>query len=459
MNSMALSRVILVVDDEPAARYAMLRAFDQEYRVVQAASAEEARLQIAKERPEVILLDHNLPGETGLVLLREIRTGSGAPEVIMITAHGSERLAVDAMKAGAFDYLVKPFDLEELRLVTARAIEHRDLRLEVGGLREMAAGDGQFGLMSGTSAPMRELFQTAGRVAQTYLSVLIAGESGTGKDLLAQELHRRGGRSKQRFVPLNCAALPEHLVESELFGHERGAFTGAAGTHAGKFETADRGTLFLDEIADMNLATQAKILRAAESGAIERLGGTKTIQVDVRLISASNKDLQQEIAQGRFREDLFFRLAAVTLFIPPLRQRAGDVPLLVARFWDQLRKKYERQGPELSREAAALLEESTWPGNVRQLKTTVEKLFVLAGSDRVSAAEVTATLGRQDVPASPSAEAPYLTGDYREARRLFETEFLTRKLREHGSNVTRTAAAIGLERQSLQEKIKALGIR
>ena len=452
-------RVLLVVDDEPAARYALLRAFEQEYRVVQAASVEEARLQLRKDRPEVILLDHNLPGENGLALLSEISSGIGGPEVIMITAHGSERLAVDAMKAGAFDYLVKPFDLEELRIVTARAIEHRDLRMELTGLREIAAGEGQFGAMTGASAPMRELFVTAGRVAQSDLPVLIAGESGTGKDLLAQEIHRRSARSKQRFVALNCAALPEHLVESELFGHEKGAFTGAAGSHTGKFESADRGTLFLDEVGDMNLATQAKILRVAESGAVERLGGTRTIQVDVRLISASNKDLQQEITRSQFREDLYFRLAAVTLFIPPLRQRSGDIPLLVERFWMQLRKKYERTGPELTREALSQMENSPWPGNVRQLKTTVEKLFVLAGSDRVSATDVGASLGRQELPSAPSAEAPYLAADYRDGKRLFETEFLSRKLREHGNNVTRTAAAIGLERQSLQEKIKALGLR
>jgi DNA-binding NtrC family response regulator len=459
MMSMASMRVVLVVDDEPAARYALLRAFEQEYRVVQAASVEEARMRLRADRPDVVLLDHNLPGETGLTLLREMSKDTAAPEAIMITAHGSERLAVEAMKAGAFDYIVKPFDLDELRLVTARAIEHRDLRLEVAGLREIVAGEGQFGAMIGAAAPMRELFHTAGRVAQTDMPVLIAGESGTGKDLLAQEIHRRSARSKQRFVALNCAALPEHLVESELFGHEKGAFTGAAGAHTGKFEQANQGTLFLDEIGDMNASTQAKILRVAESGEVERLGGTRTIQVDVRLISASNKDLQKGIKDGQFREDLYFRLAAVTLFIPPLRQRPGDIPLLVERFWSALRRKYERQGPELSRDVLLRMEELPWPGNVRQLKTTIEKIFVLSGDDRVNAEDISAAIGRQEVSAAPSAEAPYLAADYRDARRLFETEYLARKLREHGNNVTRTAAAIGLERQSLQEKIKTLGLR
>ena len=459
MWSVADLRVLLIVDDEASARYALRRAFESGYRVLEACSAAEARERLSAERPDVLLLDHHLGGETGLSLLKEMGTGTEAPAVIMITAHGSERLAVEAMKAGAHDYLVKPYDLEELRLVVARAIEHRDLRQEVSGLREQLASEGQFGGMAASSANMRELFRTAERVAETDLSVLIVGESGAGKDLLAQEIHLRSRRAPRRFVALNCAALPEALVESELFGHEKGAFTGAAGARAGKFELADGGTLFLDEIGDMDPATQAKILRAAESGAVERLGGSRAIRVDARLISATNQDLPEAIRKGRFREDLFYRLAGVTLYVPPLRQRAGDIPLLVERFWADLRRKYQRPGPELSREAVLRLEEMPWPGNVRQLKTTVEKLFVLARSDRVTGDDVPAALGPAEKQLAPSGEAPYLAADYREARRLFETEFLARKLREHGNNVTRTAAAIGLERQSLQEKIKTLGLR
>jgi DNA-binding NtrC family response regulator len=459
MWTMTNIRVVLVVDDEPAARYAMVRAFASIYNVVEAASVAEAREKLASAHPELVLLDHNLPGETGLTLLREMASNAMAPAVIMVTAHGSERLAVDAMKAGAYDYLIKPFDLEELRLVTARAIEHRDLQLEVAGLREIAAAEGQFGAMTGGSAPMRELFLTAARVAQTDLPILITGESGTGKDLLAQELHRLSRRSRNKFVALNCAALPENLVESELFGHERGAFTGAATTHAGKFESANHGTLFLDEIGDMAPPTQAKILRASEAGVIERLGSSKSIPVDVRLISATNKDLRLAIEKEQFREDLYFRLAAVTLFIPPLRQRAGDIPLLIQRYWSALQRKYERPGPDMTREAQERMESLPWPGNVRQLKTALEKLFVLAAGDRVTSQDVATAVGRQETPSSPAAEAPYLTTDYREARRLFEIEYLSRKLRENGNNVTRTASLIGLERQSLQEKIKALGLR
>jgi DNA-binding NtrC family response regulator len=436
-----MARTILVVDDEAAARYAIRRVFDSSYRVVEAATVAEAREQLAAVRPAVVLLDYNLPGEDGLVLLREIGGDTASPAVIMITAHGSERVAVEAMKAGAYDYLAKPYELDELRLTVARAIERQELRDEVHDLRERLAGEGQFGRMIGSSAAMRALFVTAERVAQSDLPILLLGESGTGKDLLAQEIHARSARARQRFVALNCAALPESLVESELFGYEKGAFTGATAARAGKFELASGGTLFLDEIGDMAPATQAKILRGVESGAVERLGGARPVRIDVRLIAATNQDLQSAIRDGRFRQDLYFRLAGVTLRLPPLSERREDLPLLVERFWMELRRKYGRNGPELTREALLRLERAPWPGNVRQLKSAVERWFVL---------------GEWEAP--PESEAVE-EGDFREARRQFEIAYLTRKLEEHGGNVTRTAEAIGLERQSLQEKMRQLGIR
>jgi DNA-binding NtrC family response regulator len=454
---------LLVVDDEAAARYALRQAFQAQYRMVEAGTAGEARERLRADRPAVVLLDYNLPGEDGLSLLREIAAGDDAPAIIMITAHGSERVAVEAMKAGAYDYLAKPYELDELRLVVARAIERQELRTLVHDLRERLAAEGAFGGMVGGSAAMRELFSTAERVAQTDLSVLLFGESGTGKDLLAQEIHVRSARARGRLVALNCAALPETLVESELFGYEKGAFTGAAAARAGKFEQADGGTLFLDEIGDMTPATQAKILRAVESGVVERLGGTRAVRVDVRLIAATNQDLEAAMAEGRFRQDLYFRLAGVTLFLPPLDQRRDDIPLLVERFWEELRRKYGRPGPELTRDAILRLQEARWPGHVRQLRSTVEKLFVLARQERVTTEDVAAALAPARAAAAaastpPPPEASLDAPDYREARRLFEIAYLTRKLREHGGNVTRTAAAIGLERQSLQEKIRQLGI-
>jgi DNA-binding NtrC family response regulator len=452
-----MPETLLVVDDDPAARYALARVFQQDHRVVEAESVAEGRKRLAADHPDVVLLDYNLPGEDGMVLLREIGSAPGAPAVVMITAHGSERIAVEAMKAGAYDYLVKPYDVEELRMVVARALERQQLRTEVNALRERLAAEGQFGRMVGMSAPIRELFVEAARVAETDLPVLLLGESGTGKDLLAQEIHARSRRARQRMVAFNCAAVPETLVESELFGYVKGAFTGATATRAGRFELAQGGTLFLDEIGDMTPATQAKILRAAESGMVERLGDARSVQVDVRLISATNQDLEAAIQQGRFRRDLYYRLAGVTLTLPPLRRRREDIPPLVERFWDELRRKYGRQGPELTREALLSLEQADWPGNVRQLRNAVERLFVLARQDRVSKEDVAASVGPSpNPPASPGDALDQ--ADYREARRRFEAAYLTRKLQEHGGNVTRTAAAVGLERQSLQEKIKQLGI-
>jgi len=450
--AVAIQGALLIVDDEAAVRYSLVRAFRSEFRTFEASSAEEARTHLEAARPDVVLLDYSMPGADGMTLLREIGDSPNAPAVIMITAHGSERLAVEAMKAGAYDYLAKPFDLEELRLIVGRAFERQRLRREVQGLREQLAGEGQFGRMIGVSAPMRELFQTAVRVAESDLPVLLLGESGTGKDLLAQEIHTRSRRARHRIVALNCAALPENLVESELFGYEKGAFTGALTARAGKFELAHQGTLFLDEIGDMDPATQAKILRAVESGSVERLGGTRNIPVDVRLISATNTELQAAIRKGAFREDLFYRLAGVTLYLPPLRQRADDIPLLIDRFWQDARHRHGRAGPELTQEAILSLCHAPWPGNVRQMRNVVEKLFVLARGDRVAAEDVTAGLSAE--PAKTSA--PIDAASYREAKRLFETGYLTRKLQEHGGNVTRTAAAIGLERQSLQEKLRKI---
>jgi len=453
-----MQRAMLIVDDEEAARYALVRVFQGEYRAVEAASVAQARQRLRAERFDVILLDHNMPGEDGLALLNEIGQGPESPAVIMITAHGSERLAVNSMKAGAYDYLAKPFEIDELRLVVTRAMERQQLREEVRGLREYLAAEGQFGNMVGSSAAMREVFQQAERVAQSDLPVLILGESGTGKDLLAQEIHTRSLRSRGRFVALNCAALPETLVESELFGYEKGAFTGANIAHPGKFELAHQGTLFLDEIADMDPSTQTKILRASESGTIERLGGNRPVPADVRIVSATNKDISTLVRENSFREDLYYRLAGVTLYIPPLRDRAGDIPLLSGHFWAGLENKYKREGAELGPDALARLAGAPWPGNVRQLRSTLEKLFVLGRGNIVNGEDIAVLLTADSQRGGDHGEPAFQAADYREARRLFEQEYLSRKLREYGGNVTRTASAIGLERQSLQEKIKKLGV-
>lgn len=456
---MFMAQTLLVVDDEAAARFALKRIFNDHYQLSEAASVEEARQQIRKSNPDVILLDYTMPGADGMELLKEIGKAKDSPAIIMMTAFGSERIAVDAMKHGAFDYLSKPYDIEELRLIVERAFAHQALQSEVEDLRARLSGEGQFGRMVGDSAAMREIFLSAERIAVTDLPILVLGESGTGKDLLAQEIHNRSARSRSRLVALNCAALPETLVESELFGYEKGAFTGAATAKPGKFELAHGGTLFLDEIGDMTAATQAKILRAAESGTIERLGASQPKNVDVRIIAATNQDLQQSIRDGKFRHDLYYRLAGMVLYLPPLRNRKEDIPLIVERFWQDLERKYHRKGPMIERDAMMRLASEEWPGNVRQLRSTVERLFVLTRSDHVTEADVKVSLDPQTHREPAKSAEPYFeTADYREGRRLFEMEFISRKLREHGGNVTRTAAAIGMERQSLQEKIRQLGI-
>jgi DNA-binding NtrC family response regulator len=456
--SVRVTRTLLVVDDEEAARYAVRRIFGSDYTVLEADSVRKARSTLEQTQPDVILLDYGLPVEDGMVLLQEVVARPPAPAVIMITAHGSERLAVEAMKAGAFDYLVKPYDIDEIRLAVEHAVEWQELKTEVTGLRDRLAGEGDFGGMSGVSRPMRELFQTAQRVAASDLPVLILGESGTGKDMLAHEIHARSNRARNKFLALNCAALPETLVESELFGHEKGAFTHAISTRPGRFEQATRGTLFLDEIGDMDLGTQAKILRAVESGFVERLGGTQPVPVDVRLISATNRSPEAAIREGRFRQVLSFRIAAVTLFVPPLRDRREDIPSLVTRFWQDAQKKYGRPGPRLEPGAILRLQDEPWPGNVRQLRSTVEKLFVLAPGESVDASSITTAIDPVHPSAATPAESCFAEPDYRNARRCFETEFIIRKLRENAGNISRTAGAIGLARQHLQEKIRELGI-
>jgi len=450
---------ILIVDDDRTARYGMRRALEEHYTVFEAESAAAARAFVARENPHLMLLDIEMPEENGLDFLRELQSKGDSPAVIMITAYGSEKVAVEAMKSGAYDYLPKPFEVDELRLVVEKALEHLDLAEENLRLKRQLASEGQFGAMIGSSQPMRELFELADRVAQAEVTVLIEGESGTGKELLATEIHRRSNRGKGPFVPLNCAALPEHLIESELFGYEKGAFTGATSMKRGKFELAHGGTLFLDEVGDMSLATQARLLRVLETRKVERLGGTASFDVNVRILSATNKDLTAEIAKQNFREDLYYRLRVVLLKLPPLRGHREDIPLLAEQFCRMLGEKHGRRSLMISREAMELLAAWEWKGNVRELKNVLESAIVMTRGD-VLQPEALAFAAQRTVPAGPPGEADFLAvSDYREARKQFEVAYIKAKLREHGGNITRTAAAIGLHRQSLQEKLRELGIQ
>lgn len=457
-----MTRTILIVDDERAARYGVRRALEGKYKIAEADSATSARALLAAEPSDLILLDLVMPGEDGLTFLRWMRANNIETPVLVVSALDSAKTAVDALRSGAADYIVKGYDIEELRTRVANILQIAELGAENTRLRRELVADGQFGRMLGSSAPMRRVFEMAERVAATDATVLILGESGTGKDLLAQEIHDRSPRAGKAFVAVNCAALPENLIESELFGFERGAFTGAAQQRKGKFELASGGTIFLDEIGDMNPVTQAKVLRVLENRKIERLGGSQSIAVDVRVISATHRDLSAEIAAGKFREDLYYRLRVVTLELPALREHKEDIPALVDAFLAQFGARHSRK-VKINRAALDLLSAYDWPGNVRELRNAVERSLVLCRGDEITAADLPEEIReghRPLTPAGTESESAFLgESDFREAKRQFEIVYLKRKLEEHRWNVSKTAAVVGLHRQSLQEKLRELGIQ
>jgi DNA-binding NtrC family response regulator len=455
-------KTILIVDDEPAARYGLRRALESKYRVAESESAEAAREALVREKPDLVLLDVVMPGLDGISFLRWMREQGNEVPVLMVSALDTAKTAVEALQVGAADYLVKGFELEELRQRVANLLKLATLEKENDALRRRLTTEGQFGQMIGRTAEMRRAFEMADRVAPTDSTVLILGESGTGKDLLAQEIHARSPRTGKPFVAVNCAALPETLIESELFGYERGAFTGAAQQKKGKFELASGGTLFLDEIGDMNPVTQAKVLRALENRTIERLGGTQSITVDVRLISATHRNLAAEIRAGKFREDLYYRLRVVTVDLPALRDHKEDIPVLAEAFL-QLHGSRLGRTARLTREALAAIERYDWPGNVRELKNALERSLVLCRAEEIGVNDLPEEVATGQAMTTRASENGTDVGlgekDFREAKHKFEIAYLTRQLTSHRWNVSRTAATIGLHRQSLQEKLRELGIR
>src|SRR5262245_27181959 len=393
---------LLIVDDEEAARYGIRRALETfGCEIGEAGSAEGARAVMAESDFDLLLLDVNLPGISGLDFLAELQTQSEnnkteGPLVIIITAHGSERLAVQAVKSGAYDYIAKPFELDDLRLVVKNAFETIKLRRENRSLRRrIEIENSQRGALLGNSEAMQKVRVMIEKVADTDATVLVRGESGTGKELVARELHERSStRSKGAFVAVNCAALPSELIESELFGHEKGAFTGAAARRRGKFEQADGGTLFLDEIGDMSANVQAKLLRALEERRIERLGGDESIPVDVRIVSATHRELEAEIAAGNFRADLFYRLRVVTIEIAPLRERREDIPPLAESFARQAAQRYGLSERPIARASLRELMEYDWPGNVRELRNTIDRAAIMSEGEELEAID----LPRQEKP-------------------------------------------------------------
>jgi DNA-binding NtrC family response regulator len=453
---------ILVVDDERSIRIAIQQVLEEAgHRVTTAGSAEEAMTAVGKDTFDVVVTDLTLEGRSGMELLDWLREHAPDAAVVMITAHGSERTAVEAMKRGAVDYLPKPFDNDELQLVVERALEGVILRRDVRRLREQVAGPYRFENLLGRSPAMRRVFDVLRKVADTNLTVLVQGPSGSGKELVANALHFNSRRRTKPFVKVNCAAFSRELVESELFGHERGAFTGAAGARAGKFEAADGGTLLLDEIGDMSLETQAKILRVLQEGEIQRVGSDRTLRVDVRVVAATNHDLEAKVQERTFREDLYYRLNVVSVRLPSLRNRTEDLPLLIEHFLAAAARRLGGPPRRLGPEAYRALLAHDWPGNVRELEHALERGTALAGGDVITLDDLPdAVRGRGAASASPDWDA--LPPSFKEAKQLtidrFERGFVTAALARHHGNVSKAAEEMGMYRQHLQVKLQELGI-
>jgi two-component system, NtrC family, nitrogen regulation response regulator NtrX len=444
---------ILIVDDEAGVRSALSGVLRDEGYAVEAVGTGEACLdRLTREVFDVIVLDIWLPGIDGLVTLARLRERRVDAQVVIISGHGNIESAVRAIKMGAFDFVEKPLSLEKTVLVVRNALRQRRLEAENRALR--AHVDRRL-VMIGESYVMAQLREQVAMAAPTNGRVLIYGENGTGKELVARSIHALSRRRGGPFVEVNCAAIPEELIESELFGHIKGAFTGAVADRRGKFEVADGGTLFLDEIGDMSLKTQAKVLRALQEQVVEPVGGSTSVRVDVRVLAATNKDLPAEIRAGRFREDLYFRLNVIPIFVPPLRDRAADVPLLARHFMDALAREYGRRVKILDAGAVAGLQRYDWPGNVRELRNVIERLMIMVPGETITAADVAFLDG-----SAPSGDLP-ADGDIaplHEARDRFERDYILRALAARHGNISRTAEALGVERSNLYRKMRGFGI-
>ena len=444
---------VLVVDDEPGIRESLSGVLGDEGYDVESVGDGETCLQRLHERPfDVVLLDVWLPGIDGMETLIRIQeiAEPDRPMVIMISGHGNIETAVRATKLGAYDFLEKPLTIEKVSVLVKNACRQLKLEREIERLKE---GDGKLRII-GESVPMKALRQQLGLMAATNGRVLIFGESGTGKELVAHAIHQNSPRLRDPFIEVNCAAIPEELIESELFGHRKGSFTGASEDKTGKLQKADGGTLFLDEVGDMSLKTQAKVLRALEEQRFEPVGAHDSITVDVRIVAATNKNLEDEISRGNFREDLFYRLNVIPFYVPPLRDRLEDVPLLADHFASEFTTSYGRKPKELTPEAYRVLQDYSWPGNVRELKNLMERIVIMNPQVRVDA---------RHIPLNPQRRQGLERsvdrfGSLQEVRESAEREYILKKLEETQGNVTRTAELLGLERSNLYRKMKSLGI-
>jgi two-component system nitrogen regulation response regulator NtrX len=446
---------ILIVDDEPGVRSALGGVLRDEGYEVDAVDTGEACLErLGRQGYDVVVLDIWMPGMDGLATLARMRERQIDSQVVIISGHGNIESAVRAIKMGAFDFVEKPLSLEKTVLVVRNALRQRTLEVENRALR--ARVDAQH-TMIGESYGMAQLREQVAMAAPTNGRVLIYGENGTGKELVARNIHQMSRRRTAPFVEVNCAAIPEELIESELFGHVRGAFTGAVADRRGKFEAAHGGTIFLDEIADMSLKTQAKVLRVLQEQVMEAVGGSTRIRVDARVLAATNKDLTAEIRAGRFREDLYFRLNVVPIFVPPLRDRQEDIPLLADHFMAMLAREYGRRPKTFEADAVIALQQYAWPGNVRELRNVVERLMIMVPGERISSRDLSfleQTLAAGTEPRTQVAASTPL----HEARDQFERDYILRALAAQQGNISRTADALGIERSNLYRKMRSFGI-
>ena len=463
-----MKHTILVVDDEQSIRSSLRDLLqDEGYAVEMDENGEDclARFQGDVDSPvSAVLLDIWLPKMDGIEVLKSLKRMQPTLPVIMLSGHGNIDTAVTATKNGAYHFVEKPFSEETLLLTLSNAL--RQSKLEQENVKLRASVQRSQHKVVGNSPAFQQLLDQIDRVASSDAWVLIHGENGTGKESVAHLIHEKSGRKDEPFVEVNCAAIPEELIESELFGHEKGAFTGATARKIGKFDQANGGTLFLDEIADMSLKTQAKMLRVLQEQRFERVGGNRTITVNVRVIAASNKNLTEEIATGRFREDLYYRLNVLQLDVPPLRERKGDVALLVPFFMEYFSSVHGHRPKRISKEALAVLEQYQWPGNIRELKNIVERMMIMVSKEEIGVEQIPPAIllavGRQSpvaTDAAPTMDALVPeNATYREARDAFERQYLRAMLEHHGWNISKTAEAISLERSNLHKKIKQLGI-
>lgn len=465
-----MSRTLLVIDDEPSIITSLSGALgDEGYKVISASNAAQGLEQLKKHNPDLILLDIWMPDVDGLTALNDIKQQGFETPVIMMSGHGTVETAVKATKLGAFDFVEKPVELDRLLVLIRNALSSRDLMQENKVLKGQLSSRRP---LIAESASMKQIAELIKRVAPTSGSVLITGENGTGKEVVAKTIHALSNRFKKPFIEVNCAAIPEELIESELFGHEKGAFTGAIQLRRGRFDLADSGTLFLDEIGDMSLKTQAKILRILQEQKFERVGGHDTHSVDVRVIAATNKDLKQEMGKGSFREDLYFRLNVVRIHIPPLRDRKEDIAALATAFLKEFAALHQKKAREFTKDAMDLLMKHAWPGNVRELRNLIERLVILQGEEgaAIDAGELKPHLG--DVAFAPGLAGPFegeeagaqgavalSTGkSLKDAKTVFEREYIVQALKENGWNISKTAQVLGIERSYLHRRMKAFGI-